>query len=65
MAQQAPALYCVEFVANGSWVQEAWLPAPSPLPRLTGAGVAAVLSATALLFAVAWGAKKLGWTIRS
>lgn len=65
MAQQAHVLYCVEFDSTGTCVQQAWMPAPSLLPPLSGPEVAGLLTATAALFAVAWGSKKLGWVIRS
>lgn len=59
MAQQALVLHCVQYDGT-TCTQEAWLPAPSLLPPdLTAAEVGALLTATAVCFAVAWAAKKL------
>lgn len=65
MTVQAHVLYCVEFDAANTCVREVWMPAPQLLPPLDPTGAMAILAATAVLFAVAWGAKQLGRTIRA
>lgn len=58
--------YCLEVDAvSNTCTQQAWLPAPSLLPPLSPVGAAAILSASALLLATAWGVKHLNRTIRS
>lgn len=62
----ALVLYCLDTDAEtGTCTQEAWLPAPSLLPPLSPVGAAAILSASAVLLATAWGVKHLNRTIRS
>lgn len=63
MAQLAHVLYCVEFDAALNCTSQAWLPAPSLLPNLPPAEVGLLLGATAVLFAMAWGAKRLRRTV--
>jgi hypothetical protein len=64
--QVARVLYCTAFDAEtNTCTEQTWLPAPSLLPPLETAEVAALLSVTALCLAVAWGGKQLGRTTRN
>ncbi|WP_411831963.1 hypothetical protein [Pseudoxanthomonas mexicana] len=64
-AQASHVLQCIEFDAQtNTCTQQAWLPAPSLLPPLEPAEVAALLSVTAVVFALAFGGKLLGRTTR-
>lgn len=61
MSEQAHVLYCVKFDAQThECVTQAWLPAPSLLPPLSVKQAGQILPMVYLLFAVAWGWKKLG-----
>lgn len=65
MTIQAHVLYCTEFDAvTHQCTAQTWMPAPSLLPPLEPTEVVALLTATAVLFATAWGFKHLGRTTR-
>lgn len=66
MPQQAHVLTCVEFDPQTlTCTVQAWMPAPQLIPDISAADVGALLTATAVLLAVAWGAKHLGRTTRN
>lgn len=64
MAQVGHVKQCVQVDELGTCTLEQWMPAPSLLPPLDAASVGELLTATAFVFAMAWGGKMLGRTVR-
>lgn len=64
MAEVGHVKQCVEVDTAGTCTLEQWMPPPTPIPPLDAAAVGQLLGVTAFVFAMAWGGKMLGRTVR-
>ncbi len=66
MAQEALALYCVQYDAQAqACTQQAWMSPPSLLPPLSMEDVRVILPSIVMCFFVAWGWNLIVASIRN